>query len=253
MYTWRRYRTEIWRESFALFEQGERIAKFASLVIGSVIFALLVVLGVSVTFDPIISLWVSALFVLWLLLLVFVVSPYRVWKKLGEENENLQNRLAPKLSLNFDQGISGCIRETEFQGGSKARFFRVMVESKSSSPLLCSGHLIDVKRSGARTDFGESLRLTFAPGEGDDALEKRLVDKVPEFLDIGFITEGGQFGLGTKGRRIPIALKDLFSDEADYTLTVVVAPQNAGSSETIALKLRLTGDWKTTAMEHLPG
>jgi hypothetical protein len=228
---------------------------FAGVVLGSALLLVLLAFGVAIDIKPEAARAVSFGLLIWLVFLVFVVSPFRIWKRTKIEVGDLNERFKPRLKLSFGKDIPGCIRDTHFTNGPRATFFRIKVEYLGTGTLMgCTGYLIDVTKGGAPIDFGESLQLTFALGEDSDATNKAIPDKVPQFLDVGFVLEDGKFGMATRGRVTPNSLARLFSEPSDYRLRVAVSSSTADvPSETIDLLLHLTGDRQTTEMEYLPG
>lgn len=106
---------------------------------------------------------------------------------------------------------------TRFTNGPNAAFYRVKVEyhGVGTSPP-CVDRLVNVERNGKPTNYADSLQWTWAPATAHDALAKKISDKVPEFLDIGCITEQGVFALATPGFGVPNSIQGLF-EEGEYT------------------------------------
>ncbi len=250
--TVRRYIAELVKDSFALWEHGRKLTSFAGIVLGSILLGVLLILGLSITFEPAAGFWVSTIFLLWLLFLLLLVSPYRIWRSNNVQICDLKERFKPRLRLSFGKDVAGCYRPTEFTNGPSAIFFRVKAEYLGTGSLNgCTGYLTDVKKDGMSANFGESLQLTFALAEMPDTLSKTIVDKVPQYLDVGFVLDSGEFQMATKDRVTPNSLRHFFSSPGDYGLRVVVASSTEDiPSESIDLVLHLTGDWKTTEMEQ---
>ena len=104
---WREYASEVWRDGFATWERGERLTVFAGVVLGSLLLGILLALGVAITIKPVAGLWVSAGLLAWLILLVLVVSPYRVWARERKKTEALEE--AAKKKINVDWRTPGSL------------------------------------------------------------------------------------------------------------------------------------------------
>jgi len=155
----------------------------------------------------------------------------------------------PALMLIFDEDVPGCVSQTTFTEGPRVKFFRVKVECQGTDVLKgCAGHLISIEKNGQPTRYADSLQLTFAPAEADDALAKTIASKVPQYLDVCFVIENNQVGLATKNRVVPNSIVDLFNEPGDYKFEVVASSKGV-DSQSIELVLHRTGDWQTTMME----
>lgn len=153
--------------------------------------------------------------------------------------------------FNCGQHITGSMQQTRFQDGRLVVFYRIEVINAGNSPIIgASGYLTDVEKNGEPQHLGESVQLTFAPGESDDALSKKIPVKIPQFLDVAYLAEDGGFGLGTKGRTQLFSVADIFKEPADYKLTIQVTANNTPTA-TIEARLYLTGEIGTTVIECL--
>ncbi|WNJ99420.1 hypothetical protein L2D14_16310 [Thalassospiraceae bacterium LMO-JJ14] len=186
----------------------------------------------------------------WLLLLMVIITPFRMWAEGQEEVAKLKSRFDPVLRLTFDPKVTGCRVQTNLNQGPNAIYYRVRVEYLGTGTLSgCFGRLVDVTGDNTQGGFGNSLPLPFAASEDADATSKVLISGTPEFLDIGFITQGGAFHLKTVGGRIPNSISKLFSNPGSYRLRVQVASSVPNTpTETINLVLNYTKDWQTTEM-----
>lgn len=88
----RDYACAILRDSFILWSKAEHIAMFAGVVLGSLLLGVFVVTGVAIAFKPETALYASGGLLLWLVFLVFFVSPYRIWKENNKQIQNLKIR-----------------------------------------------------------------------------------------------------------------------------------------------------------------
>jgi len=94
--------------------------------------------------------------------------------------------------------------------------------------------LTRIEKDGTTRWSGNNVLLTFAPEEQDDATSKTIRDKVPEYLDLISIGQGGALFLGTK-RRIwrdyfePVA--SLFAERGKYILTIKVSGRETRTVE----------------------
>ena len=147
--------------------------------------------------------------------------------------------------------FSGDKQATHFQDGRPVTFYRIKVENIGPNTVTgATGYVVDVEKNRVPQRFKETVQLTFAPGEADDALSKTLRPGIPEFLDVAFLASDGCFGLGTKGRFQLNSVKEIFNAPAEYKFTIKVAGDNV-QTETMKVLLHLTGDRATTEMECL--
>jgi len=184
------------------------------------------------------------------LLLIAFITPYRMWKDGQRKIVELEGRLANKMTVSFGPDIPGCVVSTNFTHGIRARFFRLKVENSGGRFLQnCSGQVTRIEKNGAATRYGDSLKLTWAPAEGQNSTFVDLRDQVPEFLDLLAVTEKNVVALATPGFRLPNAILDLLDEPAEYRLRVVISSPNTTSCD-VDLVLKWTGNWETVGMEQ---
>lgn len=98
-FTWQQYAGEIWRDSFALWAKSEHMTMFAGIVLGSLLLGIFVVFGIAIQFKAEAGMWASGALLLWLAFLIFVASPFRLWRKKSAEIEALKSDRFPKIAL----------------------------------------------------------------------------------------------------------------------------------------------------------
>ena len=101
MSNWEDYAKNVLRDSFALWERGEHVAMFAGVVLGSLLLGVILVFGITIQFTPEAGLWASGLLLSWLIILVFVVSPYRIWRRERKKVEEYEDAARPKINVNW--------------------------------------------------------------------------------------------------------------------------------------------------------
>ena len=90
MASWKEYAKAVLHDSFVLWERGEHVAMFSGVVLTSILLGLLLLAGVGITFKPIVTLSVGFALLIWLVLLILVVSPYRIWVKVKKRSKNMK-------------------------------------------------------------------------------------------------------------------------------------------------------------------
>lgn len=98
-FSWQQYAGEIWRDSSALWAKSEHITKFAGIVLGSLLLSIFVVFGIAIQFKAVAGMWVSGALLLLLIFLIFVASPFRLWRKKSAEIEALKSDGFLKIAL----------------------------------------------------------------------------------------------------------------------------------------------------------
>lgn len=141
-------------------------------------------------------------------------------------------------------------RHTHFVGdGTEVTFYRIKVENISDHTMTgVAGYVVDVEKNRVPQRFNETVQLTFAPGEAEDALSKTIPTGIAHYLDVAFLASDGRFGLGTKGRRQLVSVAKIFDSPAEYKLVVKITANNV-PPVTINAILHLTGDRATTEIE----
>ena len=195
----------------------------------------------------------------WLLFLLFVYAPYRVWLKDSKRADNAEAQLRPRLKCSFDKS-HGCQHKTKLQArapipgtgmqvvaSSRVRFFRVRIEAEGIGVIKdCSGHLLSLKRNGRTLFDHDSITLPIAPAERENPTVKDIRAGVPEYLDVFLLMDTNHVKITSPGFLLPISLdaNTLFSGPGEYTFHVVVsAPESPPVPVDIVLKW--TGDWET--------
>jgi hypothetical protein len=162
------------------------------------------------------------------------------------------------LNLSFSMTDPGCVRRdvtitTEINHGGtvfvvgegvKSDYYRLKVEA---TDLEVSAYLVAIKRGESLVFSGENLPLTFAQvTRGQPVTTKKVANGLTEYIDLIAITEKNEIILALPGLVGPSSVnqRELFSQSADYTLSVFVS--SPGMSKTVTLLLRWFGN-RTTA------
>lgn len=244
------YVKELCKISFATWDHSERISGILGIFFSASL-AIFTLLGISVTFTPTFAQILTLGPALWILFLVLIVAPYRVWHRISLSNYELNGKLSPQLVPAFDPDIPGCISLSKTTDGQPVKFFRLKVETSGKRRLSgCEGHLVSVKKNGLPTQYADSLQLSWAPAEAIDNGRKDINDKVPEYLDIGAIGVNGIFWLATSDRKIPNSIVDLFSERAHYQLGLVITCDESPSAS-FDVELQLRSGIENTQMKCL--
>lgn len=180
--------------------------------------------------------------------LCIAVAAFVVWKKERARVVELEERIRPKIRLDFGMAISGCVVPTTFNHGLACRYFRLKAEANAYSAVPgCTGRLLSIKRNGVMLFDSEPLLLTFSPGAQADTLAKEIRDGVPEFLDVLFLCAKGII-LTTPNMVVPnsVNFQTLLAPQGLYTFDVVVS-SSAAKSVRYELNLDWRGNWQTDA------
>jgi hypothetical protein len=160
----------------------------------------------------------------------------------------------PKFEVSCGKDIPGCYRETSFNFGGNvlpAAFYRMGVRAKCVNPIEgCFGRIILVTKDGVPKMDGESITVTFAPGNDDDATAKTITNQEMQFLDVLAITQNNQFLLPTRGFLNVIPPQNIFSETGKYLVTVTVSGKQTATVRAV-LKFQWTGQWNNSALELL--
>jgi len=184
------------------------------------------------------TLAISAGAALW----VFVVS-------LIIRNRQLLEKQKPRLKMLFTPSLDGCIMGEDFY----AKLFRVAVQTCGLCHVeKCQGYLTKVELAGENKLRGDSILLTFAPGEDEDATSKTIWQHSTKFLDLIDVMPGEIKAIRKSGAWEPHLprIKEIFPRVGEYVLTIqIVAP----SAPTITgqFKLTLTDNVTTTSLKEI--
>ena len=110
----------------------------------------------------------------------------------------------------------------------------------------CRGRLLSVEKDGVVVLAGEVLQLPFAPSTSDDAINKRIDDGVPQFLDV-LVKFDNNIAVATKDLVFPasIDMRGLFEASGTYIINVVVSAPNTKSTS-IRLRMERAPDYNIT-------
>jgi hypothetical protein len=169
----------------------------------------------------------------------------------AKEIVELKERLRPKLRMFWED--EGCVKRMT-RTPSPFVFFRVAVECMGVDHVSdCKGFLTRIEKDGTTRWSGNNILLTFAPEEREDATSKTIWDKVPEYLDVISVGQGGALFLGTKRRNWPDYFEpvaSLFAECGEYILTIKVSGRETRTVEG-RLKLSMAENYLESSMELL--
>ena len=174
---------------------------------------------------------------------VVVASLYRRIR--NEFEDDLAERLRPKLSCSFDMGDGDCRQTTAMRTGSgRMTSFRLKVAAdRIGSVEGCRGRLVSIRRGHEAVLDGERLVLPFIPANALDATAKRIDARVPELLEFLQISDRNTIEVPTVTRANAISVKTLFLQPGDYTFLIIVSSPE--SATTVQPVLHWTGDYRT--------
>lgn len=132
-------------------------------------------------------------------------------------------------------------------GNVPVRFLHARISIESGTVHGCRAYLTEIK--GGRTPWNGNEQLTFSPSESSDSLSKAIYAGVPYDLDVLVVTSAGEIVVCNHNRQWPRwpRLRDLFASHGEYTLTLVIAGEDA-RAESFALRFEWTGNWQTARL-----
>ena len=254
------------RRSVASWAEGEVWAAVAA-YISILLLPILVTGWIGDLLGGAIERFIAFLVVAWLVVLFFIISPYRMWRDGIIKVSSLEDRLEPKLKIAFEpedpfvrfldsarthpKGQSPMTPQDQWVP-TQARFFRFKVENPNPNTIAhgCLSYLrdVEIEQDGVFESrvFGDTLKLRWAAQEDEHFSPQNIPHLANKFVDI--------LSVGDVHNQImpkfPIALmanEDLFKDAGRYRLTIFAASEDAGEIEA-RLILDWTGNWKTTSM-----
>jgi hypothetical protein len=120
----------------------------------------------------------GAVFLLWCV----IRAPYKIYKELFLEIENLKEFLAPKFKLSCSKDIEGCAIPKQAHA---IRYFRVLVETECTKGIEhCSGNLEKITKDGQVIYEGDATVLPFAKSEDSDSTSKMILAGRNYWLDV---------------------------------------------------------------------
>jgi hypothetical protein len=185
-------------------------------------------------------------------------APYYLWKQVGAERDNLNQKLAtlstPRLEAQCSPDIAGCVVENVMGAGYNLAF-RVAVKTASIESVTgCKGQLIEIKKGSSILWGGDIAILTFAKGEDPDSMDRKIAHRETACLDVLFHQYDTQWNIlrsfpGTKDRNwnyLP-RWETIFADPGEYTLKIQILAPPTPTLE-VNLKYTWTGD-ETSRMD----
>ena len=243
--------------SFASWSQGQKVSSLIGVLVAAVIVALGWI-GLTIAQPDVQKYWPVAL-VTFFLVLVLVVTPFRMWQRERRRAEGAELKLNPKLKVTFDKS-QGCQHKTKLKAramipgqgvqvvaSSRVRYFRVRIETQGIGVIKdCSGYLLSLKRDGRTLFDHDSIALPIAPAERENSTIKDVRAGIPEYLDVFLVMDTNKVKITSPGFVLPISIdpNTLFSGPGEYRFHVVVsAPDSAPAPIDVVLKW--TGDWES--------
>jgi hypothetical protein len=160
---------------------------------------------------------------------IIVFGLYRRVRR--EFEEDLRERLRPKLACSFDMKDADCVQSATVRtAGAPGRVtsYRLKVAAdRIGSVEGCRGRLVSIRRGHESVLDGERLVLPFIPVNAADANSKRIDAEVPELLEFLQISERNAIDVPT-ARSNASGTKSLFLQPGDYTFTIIISsPESA--------------------------
>lgn len=228
---------------------------FAGAVLGSLLLGVLLVFGLSVSFDPQVGLWTSVALLLWLMFLILVFSPYRLWTQHKNEIAHYKNLLTPQLKLSLDK--DGCKSMTEekiqLHDGDQisrrkraAQYLRLHVENLSDHHISnVEGWVTFLNRVDAKGNdqLNDPLRLAWAM-EPVPYSPVTLRAGIPIYLDLVSVNEEDETTFNPRVSNWPLEKRQLFQDQpaGEYEMQVKVTGDNTPTN-IINIKIVWTRSW----------
>jgi hypothetical protein len=219
------YVRNVARDSFMLWEHGQRIAVFSGVVLGSLLLGVFLALGVAITFKPEAGWWVSGVLVIWLVFLVLVVSPYRVWAREREKVEDIEEAAKPTINVDW-----------RFRSGMFAEMILTNMSSKTLPRVVLSFRNYRKSDGSGVTDVLQNMLPV-----GGNQSSIRLDPFVQTFFRFALIKkrkDGNSYIQLTPSGQDPIDI-----DDREIGVKLAVSGENIPSQ---AINFRLSLDDKET-------
>jgi hypothetical protein len=163
-----------------------------------------------------------------------------------------------QLRIKFYEAVSGHKSETQFTGGTKAIFYRLLVRPpKGQVRSGCKGTLVDIMVPKDGTTLfslwsAQRLPLTWATHTSPPVTSMDLQDDHGQFLDVFFTTELGIFSVATPNFVQPnnLVSEKLWETPGLYVFCVSVTEPHSAAQE-VRLALDWTGDYRTSHVTRL--
>jgi hypothetical protein len=173
-----------------------------------------------------------------------------VFEEQKNRADQLEERLQPKLKVEFDKSNLSCDAEVGFTDGTKSRCIRLRVENTGTLTLAgCQGWLTIKELPGV-----SAARLIWTgPQEKGAALgiPPEIVDLhhlIPQYVQVFRITQSNQVRPGTQMDIWPIDAMDKFVTGREYEFKVGLTADHEAGTIIRVLKLNWTGDWRTATV-----
>ncbi len=127
-------------------------------------------------------------------------------------------------------------------------YFRIVVSTNYSEGVTnCKGRISKVFNDNGVQLNSTSIEIPFAPGESVDAFNKRIIEGLPEYLDILYITDENVIRSPIKKETYFEEIGQLINAKGIYYLQIIVDGHKIRPSH-IVLKFDWTGDWETAGI-----
>ena len=175
----------------------------------------------------------------------FINAPSMLYFREKDRADQLAERLRPKVKLVYDKALQNCKHLVLFENGSQRLCFRVQVSSDIS--IGCNGWLAEVRNLNTQ-EIVEFVQLIWA---AMDAMPNIiLIPTMPQYLELCSVGEDNKIRVSSVNGRWPIYAAGMFNATGEYSFRVLVNSCDCDPAS-IQLKLKWTGDWKTTEMSHV--
>jgi len=167
----------------------------------------------------------------WLILLFCLFAAmFLAWRDEHRKAKNLKERLTPRLQVTVEKkSIANAI----WNGNKWMIFLRVIVSSLTERRIQnAKAYLVSIEKDSEVLWDNEEVPLTFAPGEGSDALCKTIEHGGSYPVDV-VIVERGEDALFQKKKKRDWphfdSLRDIFSKNGEYIINVRVSADDCPS------------------------
>lgn len=178
-----------------------------------------------------------------------LVALYNVWAKERVDYCDLEDKLSPKLNLEFDRADDGCVHLAPmFLGGVEriGDMLMIRVLPSCNAPVVhnVTGVINGIYKlaNGAwtKTKYNESLPLSWAIFDTTEPIN--IVKGKRQYLNVLFVSESkvSIYPVGTN--RPPRAADDL--NFADTFRVDVLISSAQGDSATASIRIKVGADWK---------
>jgi hypothetical protein len=259
------YLREMLRAGFAMWERHEAKSVLGA-AIAAAILAALSAHGIEIIFKVNIGNYFAVILVIWFTIIVFIFTPFRIWRKQNSEIYQLKEAQEPRLAIEFDPAGEDFVtwKNVTIGQGPNGRptistgvWIRLRPYSLTGAPVRrCVARMLDVRvLEGEPLDqsWGDSLQLAWATSGGESFSEKDIFGReVRQFVDVAYAIHGQlnmQLAINVRPYKNPGALQP----GRTYRLKVGVLSQEDGQMATKELDVKWGGDFDKLEISEADG